>query len=72
MTRISGIVEELRDRIRGAEADERDHKKASLSVCRELAGYTKGLRDALFVVEYAARPKVLGDPLRGVHLGQRK
>jgi len=44
------LVRELEDRIRGARANERDHKDDTLAVRRELAGYTRGLKDALFVI----------------------
>ena len=46
----SAIIRELEDRIRHAEANERDHKNDPAIVRRELAGYTRGLKDALFVV----------------------
>ena len=47
----SAIIRELEDRIRHAEANERDHKSDPAIVRRELAGYTRGLRDALFVAK---------------------
>lgn len=44
------IIAELQKRIRAAEAAERDHKGDSPLYRRELMGYTRGLKDALFVV----------------------
>lgn len=49
-TRPLSIIEELKARIRAAEKCERDHKGDSPLCRRELAGHTRGLRDALFVV----------------------
>lgn len=55
------IVRELEDRISMAEWQERCHSHAPLFTRRELAGYTRGLRDALSVVKQgslARRPVV--------------
>ena len=43
-------VEALKERIRAAEQSERDHKGDSPLYRRELAGYTRGLKDALFAL----------------------
>ncbi len=48
---LAAIIEDLKARISDAEAIERDHKNDPSVVRRELAGYTRGLKDALFVVE---------------------
>jgi hypothetical protein len=49
--RVKRIIAELKERIRAAEANESDHARGALSERRELEGYTRGLEDALFVVE---------------------
>lgn len=47
---MDDVIKDLEDRIRGAQAKERHHKDDSDVVRRELAGYTRGLQDALFAV----------------------
>ena len=45
------IIEDLKERIRASERDARDHKNDTPTIRREVAGYIRGLKDALFVVE---------------------
>ena len=52
---MRGIIEDLKERIRASEEDARDHKNDAPTIRRELAGYIRGLRDALFVVESKQR-----------------
>jgi 50S ribosomal subunit-associated GTPase HflX len=54
---MKAVIKELEDRIRMAEAIERDHRKDSQVIRRELAGYTCGLKEALFVIEKATKKK---------------
>lgn len=50
LSKSSAIIRELEERIRASEADARDHKNDPPLIQRELAGYVRGLKDALFVV----------------------
>jgi hypothetical protein len=50
---LKAFVEDVKDRIRAAKASERDHKSNAPVIRRELAGYTRGLNDALYSFELA-------------------
>lgn len=55
---MRAIIQDLEDRIHHAKLDERDHKNDPLSIRRELAAYTRGLKDALFVVKGGPEPDI--------------
>ena len=58
MSDLSDVIKALEDRIKDAEADERDHKDDPDVIRRELAGYTRGIKDALFTVHIWANKDV--------------
>lgn len=59
--KVHSIVNALEERLRGAEADRRDHKSDPDVVQRELLGYWRGINDALFAVkaELAKEPSAV-------------